>query len=409
MKKHLTKFKERHGFIGILIACVVVIILIILVFIGSAAIIGDRTGLGNNSGLITSDSGGCTDGKLSQSQLVLINQNKSVYQQAAQAEGIDWEMLAAIHFRESDNNPGRSLMSGELLGTRNPDNGLVYNTLYDSAVAAAKSLKSRVSGLHAGSDADTIKKAFLGHNRGNMYSNGGCNIDQSPYVMNQYDTQHTNMTWPNSSCEPASTRGRTETRPGAFTVYSILKGNIAGSSSCSASTGAASGVGCNNVPLFKQCNGSWGSNSYGCGSTTICSSGCGLNAAAMVLNFYKKNVDPNIMANLSLANGYRACGAGTSYGLFPFVAKKYGLKVENGISWDRAMTLLKQGTPIVAAGKGAQPFTSGGHFIVLTCYNSNGTISVNDSAGSAGGPRDGRSYPASMIQAEQHFLSAIHQ
>jgi hypothetical protein len=231
MKKHLSE--KKSGFI-VIVLCGVVVLITILVFIAAAAFIGDRKGAGADGTLITGENGGvggCTDGKMSQADLSRIEQNKSVYQQAAKTANIDWEMLAAIHYRESSNSPDRSLMSGEIIGTKNPDNGKTYNTLYDSAVAAAKSL-----------DSNTIKLAFLGHNRGNMYKNGGCDVDQSPYVMNQFDEAHKNMTWPNSKCEPASTRGRTETRPGAFTVYSILKGNISGSGSCGqASVISASG------------------------------------------------------------------------------------------------------------------------------------------------------------------------
>lgn len=165
------------------------------------------------------------------------------------------------------------------------------------------------------------------------------------------------------------------------------------------------GAGCNNVPIFKQCDSRWGGNSYNCGTTTICSSGCGVTAAAMVLSFYGKNVDPAIMAQDSMDHGYRACGSGTSHGFFPYVAKEYGLKDENGISWSRAMDLLKQGKPIIVSGIGSPPFTSHGHFIVLTCYNSDGTISVNDPAG--GAKRD-TSYPESHIQSYQHFVTAIY-
>ncbi len=230
----LKALKNRKGAIGIIIAICIVIFLLILLIAFAAAIIGSHQGANSTGGLITgTDTGGCTGGKLPQSVLDLINQNKPVYQAAAKAEGIDWEMLAAVHYREATNNPNGSLMSGEKIGTVNPDNGKTYNTLYDSAVAAAQSLKSRVNGLRVGSDSDTIKKAFLGHNRGDRYTKGGCSLDSSPYVMNQFDAAHTNMAYPsNLICEPKSTAGRTETKLGAFTVYSILKGNIAGSATC---------------------------------------------------------------------------------------------------------------------------------------------------------------------------------
>lgn len=177
------------------------------------------------------------------------------------------------------------------------------------------------------------------------------------------------------------------------------------STATSAGSETNSGIGCNNVPIFKQCDSRWKNTNYGnCkGESTICSSGCGVTSAAMVLTFYGKTVDPVLMAQESANNGHRICGAGTSHGFFPFIAKKYGLKNENGISWNRAMELLKQGKPIITSGKGPRPFSSGGHFIVLTCYNSDGTISVNDPA------HPNAKYPESYLKSHQHFISAIYQ
>jgi len=169
-------------------------------------------------------------------------------------------------------------------------------------------------------------------------------------------------------------------------------------------TGTPTGMGCGSVPLFLQGDPQWGGDPYGScsGLSTIKSSGCGITSAAMVLAGFGKSVDPKMMADTSAANGYRVCGAGTSYGFFPFIAKQYGLRDENGIGWSRAMELLKNGTPVIAAGQGSAPFTGGGHFIVMTCYNSDGTISVNDPA------RGIASYTEDIISSQQHFLTAIY-
>lgn len=167
-------------------------------------------------------------------------------------------------------------------------------------------------------------------------------------------------------------------------------------------TGNSSGQGCGNVPIFKQCDSQWGSNSYACGGTSICSSGCGITSAAMVLKFYGKNVDPATMAQDAMANGGRVSCIGTDHNWFPKVAKEYGLQDENNISWDRAMTLLKQGKPIIVSGQGPRPFSSGGHFIVLTCYNSDGTIAVNDPA------HTDTNYSESLLKQYQHFITAMY-
>lgn len=164
------------------------------------------------------------------------------------------------------------------------------------------------------------------------------------------------------------------------------------------------------VPYYSQHDRRWGGQSYGCGNTTIASSGCGVTAAAMVLKYYGKNVTPIEMAAFSLSKGYRACGAGTSHMFFSRIAKEYNLKGGHKISWERAMTLLKQGTPLIMSGKGKFPFSEGGHFIVVTGFGPNNTLLVNDPAG--GGPRPKvATYPISTVQAGNArggFLGAIY-
>lgn len=167
--------------------------------------------------------------------------------------------------------------------------------------------------------------------------------------------------------------------------------------------GDLTGMGCGNVPSLKQYDPAWASVSYDCNDgSTIKSSGCGITSAAMVLRFYGKTVDPPSMAKAAIMSGNRECGNGTGHGFFPYIAKQYGLKDENGISWDRAMTLLKQGKPIIISGSGPHPFSQNGHFIVLTCYNADGTISVNDPAAANG------SYPEALLKHYQHFVTAIY-
>lgn len=138
----------------------------------------------------------------------------------------------------------------------------------------------------------------------------------------------------------------------------------------------SSGVGFNNVPLFKQCDPRWRSNGYNCSGKTICSSGCGTTSAAMVLAFYGKSVDPSVTTSESLANGYRVCNAGTSAAFFNFIAHKYGLKEED-VGFDSAMQALRQGKPVIVAMRDSM-FSSGGHYIVLTGIANNGMVMIND-------------------------------
>ena len=160
--------------------------------------------------------------------------------------------------------------------------------------------------------------------------------------------------------------------------------------------------GCNNVPFLKQCDPRWAKEDYGYG-TTVCDAGCGVTAAAMVLNFYGKNVTPADLAQIALNKNYREKGGGTRHGFFAFIAKENGLQTEKDPSWDKAISSLKKGIPVIVSGNGPEPFTSKGHFIVLTCYNEKDhTISVNDPA------RNMAVYPESLIKNHQYFISIIY-
>jgi len=164
-----------------------------------------------------------------------------------------------------------------------------------------------------------------------------------------------------------------------------------------------SGLGCASVPLYRQNQEPWASVSYGCGGTTISSSGCGVTSAAMVLKYYGVDTNPAILANLSLNSGYRTCGSGTAHGFFPWIADYYGLQSQNNIGWNAILENLNNGRPVIVSGQGSEPFTSSGHFIVLTCYNEDGTISINDPARGIG------IYDAGIIQSQMHFSSLIYK
>ena len=142
--------------------------------------------------------------------------------------------------------------------------------------------------------------------------------------------------------------------------------------SCPTETGFA------NVPLLKQCDPKWGQNDYDCPTNqigkTICSSGCGITSAAMVLQFYGKDVSPAKMASESLAHGDRPCGGGTAQSFFPYIAQKYGLKYKEVKNPEEAMQLLKKGKPIIAGTS----LTGSGHYVVLTGINAEGLVMIND-------------------------------
>jgi hypothetical protein len=162
-----------------------------------------------------------------------INRLKATYEDVATAKALPWAALAALDYRESGNDPQRSALGGEPLGSPNADHpDVVVTTKAESLQRAAQSLKdlaASVYGISLGpaSSGQDIQLAFLAYNRGALYRDAGIGPDRSPYVMNQADAAHTDMTWPDVAGEPLA--GRTEYgRYGAWTVFSRL-GGAAGS------------------------------------------------------------------------------------------------------------------------------------------------------------------------------------
>ena len=172
-----------------------------------------------------------------------IQANKSVYEKAAKEAGIAWEMVAALHYREHNNDPGNP-SNGEgpfqltTLKGQDPDN-IALREFEPAAIYAAKFLKNKVGGkLSATADNELIKDAFL------RYNGKVSEADVNPYVMNNFDASHQKMQWPpKHSLYPAR-----DTRDGAFTVYAFLRysakydGGKITAKDCSASSGGSSTI-----------------------------------------------------------------------------------------------------------------------------------------------------------------------
>lgn len=112
------------------------------------------------------------------------------------------------------------------------------------------------------------------------------------------------------------------------------------------------------------------SQNYGCGSSTIATSGCGPTAMAMVVSsFLNEKHDPVELAKFALKNGHRKCGSGTTWAFFKDAAEEYGLKFIGQVApsnSDEVLTALNSGNKLVVASMGAGHFTKGGHYIMLT-------------------------------------------
>jgi hypothetical protein len=170
-----------------------------------------------------------------------INALKPMYEQVAAEKDVSWAVLAALDYRENNNNPNSSMLSGEPVGVPNPDNPTTTSSKLDSAQQAADHFRAMASSVYgvtitAASGGEDVKLAFLAYNRGNIYRWAGVGPDASVYVMNNYGPGYVDMTWaaiapgtgdPNNPGEPL--RGRQEVgRYGAYTLFSRLGGSTAG-------------------------------------------------------------------------------------------------------------------------------------------------------------------------------------
>lgn len=154
------------------------------------------------------------------------------------------------------------------------------------------------------------------------------------------------------------------------------------------------------VPIFHQTDPRWRNIAYGF-KGTIGTSGCGPTAAAMVLRFYGQNVTPASVAAIAAERGYRA-NCGTSHAFFPYIAERHGLQHETSLPWNSVLEHLKAGRPVIVSGRGSRPYSKTGHFIVLTQYNTDGTVSINDPAG-----RDGQ-YKEAIIRDQMSFATVMY-
>jgi hypothetical protein len=189
----------------------------------------------------------------------LISQNEPTYKEAAEATDVPWQMLAAVHYREANNDPNRDLQNGDTLGTRvNAAGGRgAESTLLQSAIDAGKFLQSNAKGgqFHKAltadgpNDASLIKDAFYSYNSGpgqaSAYDQQARDLgfqvppngfEGSPYVMNNFDEKHQNM---KIITHDHGGLDGTDTRFGAFAIYTMLGGGSTGGSCSGAAPGDA--------------------------------------------------------------------------------------------------------------------------------------------------------------------------
>lgn len=337
------------------------------------------------------------NGKLSKDILAGINKLKPEYVKAANKTKVPWQALAAIHYRESGNDPSKDLQAGNPIGGGGSNfasypKGAPQSVEQSAEYAAEELIRKAASGVVkkpvnvASPDAEAMKDALFGYNgRASVYAAQaaalGFSADKqpyegSPYVMNNYDAKHKNM---RMITRDFGGLDGTDTRPGAFTVYAALGGGTGGGGDCGGSAAGANGwslTGPNKMTFFDQCDGPWANHPYGKGKSSVCEGGCGITSFAMVVSTLKgKKIEPTTLAD---RYGDQYHHNGTDWSLWPVAAKDYDLKYTDlGTDLNKAAETVKSGG-LVIASFGAGKFTSQGHFMVIRAVDGKGGFFIAD-------------------------------
>jgi hypothetical protein len=130
------------------------------------------------------------------------------------------------------------------------------------------------------------------------------------------------------------------------------------------------------IPLYNQMDYNTPYGAYG----TVASHGCGITCVAMVAAYHKgEDVSPALLGRLF---GNYNTQDGSLWTVFADTASELNIPFEKQTSsWAEAVRALENGKPVVSTQNGNGPFTSGGHFILLTGITEDGRILVNDPNG----------------------------
>ena len=124
--------------------------------------------------------------------------------------------------------------------------------------------------------------------------------------------------------------------------------------------------------IYSQRDKRWANFSYSAKpphTETIKSSGCGVTSGAMIVaNLTDNKVTPVDIARLSLKNGHRIDGVGTSHSLYPDLAKIYNLKCEKSYDIEEAIKCVNNGGLAVCSTNGGENklFSTGGHLFIMS-------------------------------------------
>jgi len=201
---------------------------------------------------------------LNQGELKALADNSATYQEAASQVGITWQVLAALHYRETGFSlvaPGNGQGAYQIVNSDKHTPGayppagttLTQAQFLAQSLDAANFVKQDGAGLDASPDVATIKEALVKYNGlpqkyidqavalGHTSSEG---YEGSPYVMNIADPPRDPSNGPISTWLQDRGGGNyqpaTADQHGAFVVFASIAGMSINGSSCT-----SSGVNCN--------------------------------------------------------------------------------------------------------------------------------------------------------------------
>jgi hypothetical protein len=181
-----------------------------------------------------------------------------------------------------------------------------------------------------------------------------------------------------SSGSSSSNSGSSSTGSGSIFGGSPSSGSIFGGSpstasrptSGSSSSSSSGTCSTRSYPLFKQCDGSWGSTMIS--TKTVCKVGCLMSSVSMALNGLGKSVNGQ-SANPGTLNAYLKANGGYSGNLFVWgAASRLGLRYEGQSTTSTSIKNAICANKVVVLN-----VNQGGHWVLATGVTSSG-YSVND-------------------------------
>ena len=176
--------------------------------------------------------------------------NMERYKYAEEKEGVPWQAMAALHFKEGGMASNKSISNGdELYDHINVDGIHVVADANEDAANCAGHFKDMAKMVYGIEVSDSLSidewgQVFLAYNRGFIYKNAGVDWKESPYPMNGFDNEHAfpMQRPPIESTAPMYLTGK-DYNVGALAVFAYLCGGEGGgSSSGSSSSGDGSDV-----------------------------------------------------------------------------------------------------------------------------------------------------------------------